>query len=68
MKTPKGKLLIIGGAEDKVGQPPDIIEQMKEFTRYEILSELLPHCKNKKIEINLEKPLNSRAKQLKQSK
>lgn len=48
---PKGKLLIIGGAEDKVGEPPDIIEQMKEFTRYEILSELLPHSKNKKIEI-----------------
>ncbi|MDI1352318.1 MAG: cyanophycinase [bacterium] len=49
--TPKGTLLIIGGAEDKVGQPPDIIEQMKEFTRYEILSELRPHSKNKKIEI-----------------
>lgn len=48
---PKGKLLIIGGAEDKVGQPPDIIEQMKEFTRYEILSELVPHSKNKKIEM-----------------
>lgn len=48
---PKGKLLIIGGAEDKVGQPPDMIEQVKEFTRYEILTELLPDCKNKKIEI-----------------
>jgi len=49
--TPKGKLLIIGGAEDKVGEPPDIKEQMKEFTRYEILSELLPHDKDRKIEI-----------------
>ncbi|RUR07134.1 cyanophycinase [Legionella sp. km772] len=49
--TPKGKLLIIGGAEDKVGEPPDIIEQTKEFTRYEILRELLPHSSNKKIEI-----------------
>ncbi len=48
---PKGKLLIIGGAEDKVGEPPDIIEQMKEFKRYEILSELLPNSNNKKIEI-----------------
>lgn len=48
---PKGKLLIIGGAEDKVGEPPDIIEQTKEFTRYEILRELLPHASNKKIEI-----------------
>lgn len=49
--TPKGKLLIIGGAEDKVDERPDIIEQMKEFTRYEILSELLPYYTNKKIEI-----------------
>ena len=48
---PKGNLLIIGGAEDKVGQPPDIKEQMKEFHRYEILSELLPNSKHKKIEI-----------------
>lgn len=49
--TPKGKLLIIGGAEDKVGEPPDIIEQSKEFIRYEILRELLPHSSNKKIEL-----------------
>lgn len=48
---PKGKLLIIGGAEDKVGEPPDIIEQTKEFTRYEILRELLPHSSSRKIEI-----------------
>ncbi|ASQ44788.1 cyanophycinase [Legionella clemsonensis] len=48
---PKAKLLIIGGAEDKVGEPPDIIEQKKEFTRYEILSELLPDSENQKIEI-----------------
>lgn len=47
---PKGKILIIGGAEDKVGEPPDIIEQTKEFTCYEILSELLPPS-DKKIEI-----------------
>ena len=49
---PKGKLLIIGGAEDKVDSPPDIIEQKNEFTRYEILSELLAdNSENKKIEI-----------------
>lgn len=48
--SPKGKLLIIGGAEDKVGEPPDIIEQSKEFIRYEILRELLPPS-HKKIEI-----------------
>jgi cyanophycinase len=47
---PKGKLLIIGGAEDKVGQPPEIKEHLKEFTRYEILSELLP-AHHKKIEM-----------------
>jgi len=48
---PKGKLLIIGGAEDKVDAPPDIIDQMNEFTRYEILRELLTTSQNRKIEI-----------------
>lgn len=48
---PKGKLLIIGGAEDKEDEPPNIIESMREYTRYEILTELLPDCRNKKIEI-----------------
>lgn len=48
---PKGKLLIIGGAEDKVDSPPDIIDQMNEFTRYEILSELLTTSQRRKIEI-----------------
>ncbi|MCP0912980.1 MULTISPECIES: cyanophycinase [Legionella] len=48
---PKAKLLIIGGAEDKVGEPPDIIEKRKEFTRYEILNELLPGSSDRKIEI-----------------
>ena len=48
---PKAKLLIIGGAEDKGdNEPVDIFEQKREFTRYEILSELLPPS-NKKIEI-----------------
>jgi cyanophycinase len=49
--TPKGTLLIIGGAEDKVGAPPDILEQSKEFIRYEILRELVPSSNNKKIEL-----------------
>lgn len=48
---PKGKLLIIGGAEDKVDSPPEIIDQMNEFTRYEILSELTTNSQNRKIEI-----------------
>lgn len=48
--APKAKLLIIGGAEDKGDQLPDNAMQDEEFTRYEILSELLPPS-NKKIEI-----------------
>ncbi|TAL64466.1 MAG: cyanophycinase [Legionella sp.] len=48
---PKGKLLIVGGAERRVREPPDIIEQTNEFERYEILSELVPHAMNRKIEI-----------------
>jgi cyanophycinase len=49
--TPKAKLLIIGGAEDKGPEKElDISEHQKEFTRYEILNELLPPS-NKKIEV-----------------
>lgn len=41
---PKGKLLLIGGAEDKAGKgnSPDIKNENKEFEPYEILEELLP--------------------------
>lgn len=49
--TPKGTLLILGGAEDKVNAPPDIMDQTQEFTRYKILSELVPDSKKKMIEI-----------------
>ncbi|EHL32902.1 cyanophycinase [Legionella drancourtii] len=48
--TPKAKLLIIGGAEDKGVALPECVEQDEEYTHYEILSELLPPS-NKKIEI-----------------
>lgn len=48
---PKGKLLIIGGAEDKVNQPPDISEQCKEFARYEILNELVADSPDGRIEV-----------------
>lgn len=48
--TPKAKLLIIGGAEDKGDERPDNLEHDEEFTRYEILNELLPPS-NRKIEI-----------------
>ncbi len=52
IKKPKGKLLIIGGAEDK-GENDflDYAKKNKRFRRYEILKEVLKHSKNKKIEI-----------------
>jgi cyanophycinase len=41
--VPKGKLLLIGGAEDKGGDDrPDIEQFNKEFEHFEILKELLP--------------------------
>lgn len=49
--NPQGKLLIIGGAEDKGHAPPDKMEQRKEFTRFEILHELVPDSKTKMVEI-----------------
>ena len=48
---PKGRLLIIGGAEDKVDNLPDISEKSSEFIRYEILNEVLPSSTKKCIEI-----------------
>ena len=44
MKTPRGKLLIIGGAEDKGEgeERPEIKDKNKDFQHYEILGELLP--------------------------
>lgn len=48
---PKGKLLIIGGAEYSTKEPPALIEKTHEFPRYEILSELLPNLDDSKIEI-----------------
>lgn len=46
-----GTLLIIGGAEDKVGAPSDTMEETRDFTRYEILRELVPDSKRKMVEI-----------------
>jgi cyanophycinase len=49
---PKGKLLIIGGAEDKGDDDtPDIKAKNQEFERYEILRTLLPVTKGQRIEI-----------------
>lgn len=49
---PKGKLLIIGGAEDK-GEHEFLDKERRniKFQRYEILKELLINSKNKNIEI-----------------
>ncbi|MFT3742208.1 MAG: cyanophycinase [Gammaproteobacteria bacterium] len=48
--TPKGKLFLIGGAEDK-GEEDKISSPNIEFGRLEILSELLAAAKHHKIEI-----------------
>jgi cyanophycinase len=41
--TPKGKLLIIGGAEDRRdGEEPEMNEKSERFERFKILKELLP--------------------------
>lgn len=51
--SPKGKLLIIGGAEDKSdGKPNELEERDDQFERFKILKELLPSGSSKgKIEI-----------------
>lgn len=49
---PKGKLLIIGGAEYTGEDDYDNKQQKKqEFERFEILKELLPSAKNKQLEV-----------------
>jgi cyanophycinase len=52
---PKGKLLIIGGAEDKgdANSTPDISQKNRDFKHYEILGELLPpdDRRNHQIEV-----------------
>lgn len=53
MKYPKGKLLLIGGAEDRVdAKVRKMAEDNKEYKSFEILSYLLPHNKaNTTIEL-----------------
>ena len=47
---PKGRLLIIGGAEDKIGHPdPEISDENRDFQPLEILSQLVPVEGGKKI-------------------
>lgn len=54
MRTvPKGKLVIIGGGEDKGGnERPDIKEKNVDFKSFEILEELIPE-KRRKIRIEI---------------
>lgn len=51
VNIPKGKLLIIGGAENKNSQDLEIIAKNREFKPLEILKELIPDQGNKCIEI-----------------
>ncbi len=51
MHTSKGKLLIIGGAEDIGDKSTYIRKGSSELKRYEILGELLNRSKNKRIEV-----------------
>jgi cyanophycinase len=48
---PKGKLVIIGGAEEKAGNTPDIAEENAAHKKYEILEELLEDGSDGRIEI-----------------
>jgi cyanophycinase len=48
---PRGRLLIIGGAEDIGDEVLPLKEKIKTYQPFEILKELLHACKNKKIEI-----------------
>src|SRR3954469_16191700 len=51
-KIPKGRLLIIGGAEDKGDNDSDIEKKNKDFERFEILKELIPE-RNRKQTIEI---------------
>ncbi|HEX2866485.1 MAG TPA: hypothetical protein VHO03_05560 [Ignavibacteriales bacterium] len=49
MKTPKGKVMIIGGAEEREGrQVPALQEENEDAIPFSILKEILPVSKNKK--------------------
>lgn len=69
-KIPKGKLLIIGGAEHKgEDENLDMVAKNKKFKQYEILGELLPPEHRKKHSIELittasEEPIETEARYL----
>src|SRR5205085_8827876 len=49
--VPKGKLLIIGGAEDKETEAPEMQDKEKNGERYEVLKQILPTKKDRRVEI-----------------
>jgi cyanophycinase len=49
--TPKGTILIIGGAEDRGDEEKEIKSENKEFENFEILKELIPAKRKGRIEI-----------------
>jgi cyanophycinase len=51
IKVPKGKLLIIGGAEDKDDGKNEMEDDNKNFKRFEILETILPKTRKRRIEI-----------------
>lgn len=52
MKTPKGTLLLIGGAEEKADKKSsDMAELNREYVEYEILKKLIPSSKRGKVAI-----------------
>jgi cyanophycinase len=50
--TPKGRILLIGGAEDKGdGEEPEIARNNKQFHHYEVLEELISVRRHPRVEI-----------------
>ncbi|HET6226193.1 MAG TPA: hypothetical protein VFF27_07935 [Bacteroidia bacterium] len=50
-KIPKGKLFLIGGAEDKDDGRNDMEQINKNFERFEVLKTVLPKKQKRRIEI-----------------
>ncbi|MGE5440056.1 MAG: cyanophycinase [Bacteroidota bacterium] len=49
MRTPKGRIMIIGGAEEREGRPvPEMAEENEDSVPFSILKELLPPSQSKK--------------------
>src|SRR5438045_3019151 len=62
--TPKGTILIIGGAEDKGEQEKETQQQNKEYEKLELLKDLLP-AKNGKKRIEIVTTASSKPEEMK---